>query len=108
MKYSAKCPSCNHQTNIIFIMLALTPFYFSCRKCKKTIYVKNVTLLIFGIFIICTILAIASLAYIFYNNLVQDSDLLHFLIPTMIIILFEFIVGLIICNKAALILKNSS
>ncbi len=108
MKYSAKCPTCHHRTNIIFLMLELTPFYFSCRKCKNKIYVKNVTLLIFFIFIIFLTFAIASFSYIFYKNLVQADNLVYFLIPTFIVILFEFVAALIACNKAKLVIKNTS
>ncbi|NQT73204.1 MAG: hypothetical protein HQ553_10640 [Chloroflexi bacterium] len=100
MKTTATCPACEQPISIWRIVSAPTPIHLSCSSCKTKIRPKGWTILS-----LITALAIGFALGFSLSRFYRDDQLSilgAIAIAVGVLIVVEFIWGLLICNRATL------
>ena len=105
MKFSFQCPSCKHNMGIIRLIMAFTPFIFTCIKCRSTLRAKGVFAYIALVFFLASSIIIGSLAYLLSNNGTIDPKILLF--GFAVFFVAEVTNSIIVCNKANITVKTN-
>lgn len=98
MKFSVDCPACGKKISIVRIMMALTPFFFSCSKCHSKMRANNVFLPIFIAFNVVGITMILFLQSVYSTKKVIEVP--EVLVLFLLLVFLEFVASLLVCNKA--------
>lgn len=104
LKFHYQCPDCQHENNIIHIIIALTPFFLKCPHCGALLRVTKILH-----FIIFTFLAFAIVMISYLQAHVTAggfSSEFNAWILIGLFFVYQVVVGLLICNLAKLVITK--
>ena len=105
MKLNFTCPACNHKMGVFRLIMAMTPFIFTCIKCRSTLRPRGVFWYIASVFVTSGIIIIGTLAYLLNKNDQINPEILFF--GFIVFFIAEVINSIIICNRAKITVKKN-
>ncbi len=95
LKTSFKCPVCNNEYKLLKLVAGFNALFYRCPKCSSFLKAKNISKLVLIMTGVFGLTAVLSLQY-----QMMTTHKMNLLIPIMIIILYNIVLGLLVCNKA--------
>ena len=102
MKKTIHCPACLRDFSCLRQVNKLYILYATCPHCRSTLTVKNV-----GILVSVTMIACALLAVLYVQRQVSLGYQVNFLIPILLVLIYEVIAAFIIANKGTMVIRRN-
>ncbi len=101
MKFTFQCPECHGQFSGARLFMKFSKLFFFCPNCRSSLKTKGI-----GIYLFFILAAVGMVSVLYLQRQVQLGQQLSLLLPILLIILYEIIAVLMVCNKAQIIVKR--
>lgn len=102
MKYKIQCPACEKDFSFVRI---LNKFFLTkpcCPHCRSTLKVLNV-----GIYNFFLMMLFGGVAVLYIQRQISLGLAVNFFIPVLLVLIYELIVMLLICNLGQITIKKN-
>jgi hypothetical protein len=104
MKLHYHCPNCEHDNSFIHIIIAISPFFIKCQKCRSFLRITGIlhfTLFAFAAF------ALMMISYIqAHSSSGEFSKDFNAWILFAMFFAYQITIALLVCNRATMVLAR--